>query len=115
MLMDAINEGEFLPLYFGWLGVLGIKKDGNIVRFDAETGEITPVVPSPANRLYRLALFQGIKKYPQLITLLPGKPNEALTCDSCGGSGKLANENMVCICCGSGWTLKDDFESSPVG
>jgi hypothetical protein len=59
----------------------------------------------------RIALVGGAEHYPDLATLRPERPTNAVTCSSCGGSGRLiiggrpAPENVRCFCGGLGWLL----------
>lgn len=60
-------------------------------------------------RALNVALFQGAKRYPELASLLPNRPPNAVPCISCGGTGEPTDipphlqNAVVCYCGGAGW------------
>lgn len=107
----AVAEHGFLPLYVGWLSVLGVKPDGSFVRWDHEHN---PTVVSPIDGvLRRIAIAQGCKRYPELQALWPERPSSAVTCGVCAGSGRLP-EPWICSC-GVGWRIPGEDPGAPTG
>jgi hypothetical protein len=102
----AVRTHQFLPLYLGWLAVLGIRPDGSLVRWDHEDA---PEIVSPLSDPYwqRMALCQGSKRYPELSTLIPQRPMAARVCDSCAGTGTIEKvpSEIICQCGGLGWII----------
>jgi len=110
----VVNEHNFLPLYIGWVSTFGIRPDGSFIRMD-EDGPSKNIQPLQDSFWQRMAICQGVKKYPELESLLPVKPAEAVTCGACGGSGQLGSDpKYVCECGGTGWVLPgEDVGPSP--
>ena len=84
---------------------------------DTEDGN--PPVIETDSRSRRIALFQGAKKYPQLIPLLSERPDSARNCPCCLGSGEInvpgvPPGTIVCYCGGSGWLDKDEPDHLPL-
>src|SRR6266850_2973417 len=104
----------FLPLYVGWVAVLGLRPDGSFVRWDHENDRAT-VKPLSDAYWQRMAICQGTRKYPELRALLPERPATALTCPTCGGSGQMSGAPpVVCQCGGTGWIIPgEQREPSP--
>lgn len=103
-LRKCVRASSFLPLYIGWNATLGITSDERIVRL---RNEDDPCEPQPVAEPFsqRLAIAQGAKKYPSLITLLE-RPVDAVDCPSCGGVGEIAGApQIVCECGGCGWLI----------
>ena len=54
------------------------------------------------------SLVLRAREYPELQTLVPARPDDALTCEDCGGSGLLERmPSIVCSCGGVGWRTPD--------
>jgi hypothetical protein len=101
----AVRAHTFLPLYVGWVASLGIRPDGSFIRWDHDDDRDS-VTPLSDAYWQRMAICQGVKKYPELRALLPERPTTALTCEACGGSGQLnAASPVVCRCGGVGWII----------
>lgn len=109
-----------LPLVTDMGGVIAINARGDVVTFPFDTNAEGDVVAYPLNkwatpraeldpRIRNTALFQGSKKYPELIALVPSKPDGSHVCPDCGGTGiepnaaKLKLDNIICYCGGLGW------------
>jgi hypothetical protein len=114
-LKPAVRTHRFLPLYLGWSSTLGLRPDGSFVRWDHEASP-TELRPLRDGLWRRLAIFQGIKRYPELEALLPARPDEAVPCGACGGSGELAGSpQLVCECGGAGWQIPGEEKVDPPG
>jgi len=112
----AIRKFEFLPLYLGWVAVLGLRPDGSLVSWDNEDD---PEVLKPLSDSYwgRMAICQGAKKYPELVSLLPRRPAEARDCESCKGTGQLEGlpQTIICGCGGLGWIIPGEQQGPSPG
>jgi hypothetical protein len=103
-----------LPLYSDWTRTFAIREDGVLVHWDTEEW---PGIEEPSDRReVNLVLVQGAARYPELKGLIPARPDNALTCDSCQGSGHIPGlpeelKSVICKCGGIGWlhpeTAKD--------
>jgi hypothetical protein len=114
-LKPAVRRWRFLPLYCGWLSILGIRADGTFVRWDIEDD---PDVIKPLSDpfLERLALCQGAKHYPELSARMPVRPYDAKTCTHCAGTGEVPGlPNIVCYCGGCGWVLPGETTGKSPG
>jgi hypothetical protein len=105
-LRQLVTEKKVLPLLWDSGGVFAINPAGDIISYSWEDwGD--PRVEADA-RVRNIALFQGSKKYPELVSFIE-KPNSARVCPSCGGTGidpyaeKLKTDAIVCYCGGLGW------------
>jgi hypothetical protein len=101
-----------LPIYIDWTAVLAITPDGSL--FEWSTEHPNPNLIEPEPRWARLALAQGLKRYPELLPLRPSRPVDGVDCQACGGSGVLQlppgiSDNVVCRCGGLGWLLPGEF------
>ena len=94
----AARTHGFLPLYLGWVAVLGI---------------LPPYALTNAY-LQRVALCRGMKKYPELRDLLPNCPHDARDCEPCAGTGTLAGlPHAICTCGGVGWIIPGEDRGAP--
>lgn len=103
-LQEAATVHRFLPLYVGWVRLLGITPDEEIVEWDPE-GARPGITPGTNPYFRRLALAQGAIRYAQLAHLLPPRPADAETCEHCGGNGAPADPRLICECGGLGWVV----------
>src|SRR5882724_9456417 len=86
-----------------------VLEKGGLTIVDTENG--APDAPA-TDRETRRALFRSMHVYPELLTLLPSRPPEAVDCPSCEGTGVLelslenrTLRNVECYCSGAGWVL----------
>jgi hypothetical protein len=105
----AVRRQAFLPLYVGWMAVLGVLPDGSFVRWDHDSGE-DALKPLLDPFWQRMAALQGARQYPELLGLVPQRPASAQTCDKCEGSGQLKGllPHLVCECGGLGWSIPSE-------
>jgi hypothetical protein len=101
------SEREQLLLAREWTADLTLLADGSVLFIDTENGE-PPRSAGESER--RGALFRSIAEFPELLSLLPSRPPDAVTCPSCEGTGvvevSLQNRtlrNLLCACSGAGW------------
>jgi hypothetical protein len=116
-LKAPVREHGFLPLYIGWLAVLGVRPDGSFVRYGTVDGTEPGVLRSLRDGFYqRLAVCEGAKRYAELRALLPSQPTTAVTCETCRGSGCIeALPTVICSCGGTGWVIPGETTTEEVG
>jgi len=103
----SVENHVFLPLYVGWVATLGIRPDGSFVRWTHDDGG--SVEPLDDAFWQRMAICQGVKKYPELRSLLPERPSRAETCSVCDGAGERAGApQIICECGGAGWVIPNE-------
>jgi hypothetical protein len=114
-LKEPVRQHKFLPLYLGWFSTIGLLSDCSFVRWDQE--EEPPILRTLSNAfLQRMALCQGIEHYPQLVALLPTRPDEAVTCSLCGGVGDVPGlPQIICVCGGIGWSIPEEDQGESPG
>jgi hypothetical protein len=101
----AVRQHRFLPVYLGWVAVLGLRPDGSVVRWNHDEGDEGPVREIDPFWI-RLTLHHAGRDHPRLAALIPPRPPGATDCRACGGSGDVAGlPEMVCECGGLGWRL----------
>ncbi len=100
-----------LPVFVDWTTFYGLQTDGEILVVPTEEDEELKLEDD--NRLQRMAIFQGAKKYFELRSLVPQRPDEAVDCNHCEGRGRIdlpgivGADTIVCYCGGLGWLLPD--------
>ena len=92
-----------LPLHIGWTETVGICPDGTLVRWSTE-GDWAGARELEDAPWVTIALVEGAARYPLLRRLVPQRPDDARTCEACGGAGRLAlHPTVICECGGVGW------------
>ena len=110
-LLPFVAKLSALPLYVGWGDTVGLRANGEIIRWPTE-GEFIAEWSLDDPFWIRMALVEGAKKYPLLTHLIPQRPTDARDCRCCSGTGKLpvpALQHVICACGGTGWL---EFEST---
>jgi hypothetical protein len=88
-----------LPMYLDIGGGILLTKEGELISYNYDTETTKPFVDS---QWFIVAITSAVRRYPCLIDILPQRPEEALTCSDCSGSG--IHRNVVCSSClGLGW------------
>ncbi len=101
-----VAEFGALPLYAGWTETIGVRPDGQIVRWSTE-GEYSGVRLVEERRWVLSALVTGTERYPELRALLPARPRDAVDCQ-CRNHPLFAPGKMLCgICGGVGWLVPE--------
>ncbi|WP_438026080.1 hypothetical protein [Sorangium sp. So ce233] len=114
-LKAPVRAHRFLPLYVGWSSTLGLRPDGSFVRWDQEAAS-PGLRPLSIGYWQRMAICQAAKTRPELASLLPPRPVDAVTCSVCGGAGTIAGApQIVCECGGAGWSIPAEDKSDPPG
>jgi hypothetical protein len=98
-----VEEFAALPLYIGWTEAIGLRPDGEVIRWSTE-GDYTGAQPVEEPVLVRAGLVEGTKRFPGLRGLIPARPPGACTCPVCGGVGHPPGlPHIGCSCGGVGW------------
>jgi hypothetical protein len=84
-LREIVSKLNLLPLMLDTGGCYAIQADGKVVSFLWD--DYKAVRREDDARIRNIALFQGSKKYNELLALIPEKPADALQCSSCKGTG----------------------------
>ena len=97
-----------LPILPDMSGCLALRPDGSFIYLDEETEKVTEVFDP---KFILVALVNGSEKYPELKALLPVRPDTAIDCDNCQGTGRFIFESQLykqafCgTCSGLGWGI----------
>lgn len=114
-------ELNVLPLSINFSTCYAVNSDGEIAVLDFNDENIYTFLEFERDpRIRSLVLCQGAKRFPDLAELMPIRPNDAVDCKQCEGTGieplnkKLGYETevIVCWCGGLGWLPKDENWSS---
>ena len=109
---EHAKRGRLL-LMRDWTAAFVLDPEGEVWIIDTEYGK----PPEPGTEKdRRLALFQGLRRFPELLSLLPARPEDAVTCSGCEGTGILPinfevpalRGSVVCRCGGAGWVPRPD-------
>lgn len=97
-----VAEFAALPLYLGWTETIGIRADGEVIRWSTE-GEYAGARPVQDRTEVLSALVAGAERHPELRALLPERPPGAVDC-RCRNHPLLASGQVLCGECGGvGW------------
>ena len=98
----ALLSMEALPIPWAWEGCFGVRANGDVV-FVNDDGVPNPLTNAREERLVTLAY--AARRHPELASLLPKRPQAAVSCGACGGAGAMTKARLVCgECYGLGWT-----------
>jgi hypothetical protein len=94
-----------LPLYLGWVEAIGLRADGELVRWVTQDWRGVPELNDAT--WVTLGLVSGAHQYPPLQRLLPTRPSSARICAACGGQAPvlLRARGVFCECGGTGWVV----------
>ncbi len=98
-----------LPLVTDMGGLYALRPDGEIISVAWDDDEPPRSERDP--RIRNAMLFQGSKRYPELAALVPNRPEQAIDCPHCSGTGVVRIEghepeeipSLICYCGGLGW------------
>ena len=105
----ATASAHALPLLFDWSACMAIRPDGEVIWIDYDEPHQIRAVEE--ERVRNTGLFQGSLRHPDLQSLVPLRPPDAVECPHCRGTGRptlrdgdehLA-DRVVCYCGGLGW------------
>ncbi len=91
-----------LPVHCDMGGVLVVTASGEVNYYDPERRITSPVTDS---RWRTLALVKAARNHPELVSLRPVMPVEAIACARCSGTGRLFAIADCGECMGTGWLL----------
>jgi hypothetical protein len=77
-LKDLAARYHVLPILVDWIAFFGLRPDGSI--FLVPTEEVEEGQLEDDERMRRVAIFRGAKKYPELKPLVPVRPPDAPDC-----------------------------------
>jgi hypothetical protein len=100
-----VAEHAALPLIRHWFETIGLRADGEIVRWstDDHPHRFAGVRQVEDRYDWLSALVEGSRHYPELEELLPLRKPHALDCQ-CVGNPQFAPGRILCPdCCGLGW------------
>ena len=109
----ALSDDRNALLVDGGIGYgCFVSPDGDIFMETYDVGSDEPPTFDRSRRAEIACLKLGSRTLPQLAELLPSRPSDAPSCETCDGSGWLFQEvfrnqavdGMLCHeCCGLGW------------
>ena len=102
-----------LPVYGDLGGTITLTPQGEVLMYDEESETVTAVT----ERMWQdVALASLAKWYPDLQDLLPTRPEAALGCPNCSGSGWMMDGRLFCrLCRGLGWIEHPSAELEAAG
>ena len=96
-----------LPLMDDFMGCWALTMAGELAFVPhEEPGRLELVRDHPVEAIgIHVALAQGSRRYPELVSIGPQRPPDAIPCTTCDGSGRIPGipENILCSCGGLGW------------
>ena len=103
---------DALVLCRNWTEDHILTADGDVFILDTDDEPGTTRPTSGSERAF--GLFQGLRRYPELASLLPSRPLNAEVCPGCGGAGIILDfldnpdlrDAVTCQCGGSGWVAE---------
>jgi hypothetical protein len=99
-LAEAARAAGALPVYADMGGAVLIAPDQSVLFYDWETSSVRQM---PAEDWRLLAFAKAARRFPELRSLFPPRPSNAVDCSQCQGTG-LILERLDCgSCFGVGW------------
>ncbi len=96
-----------LPVSADMGGCFAITLTGTLVSFAWDSDSDIRVETD--SRTVRIMIVQAARRYPEFAKFVPVRPDDALVCRSCGGTGRIhidgqpVPEGIMCSCGGLGW------------
>ena len=101
------SRHRVLPLLSDFVGCWAVTMSGQLVFFAwEEPDRVAPVSDKPVDAVgANAALAFGSERFPALAGIRPRRPEDAVPCATCDGTGHVAGvpTNVVCACGGLGW------------
>jgi len=113
----AVAEFGALPLVRHWFETIGLRPDGEVVRWATDdNNDPYPGAQPVEDRAFALhALLEGALTWPQLKVLIPMRPPGAVDC-KCRTIPFFVEKRVVCTACGNvGWIPPADDDSRGTG
>jgi hypothetical protein len=101
------REHHALTVYCDMGGCLALRPNGEVLCIPDDPATSVHVETDALQR--NLALVQAGKRYSDLRDLYPVRPDDAISCSDCGGTGTnpvtahAGFEAIICKCAGTGW------------
>jgi hypothetical protein len=112
-LLPYVTEFAALPLYAGWTETIGLRADGEVIRWSTE-GDYAGALAVEEASWVLIALVEGARRYPELCSLLPRRGAKDRDCP-CQRHALFVSNRVICSeCCGLGW-LPAGYDSQPSG
>jgi len=105
-----------LTVYCDMGGCLAVRPDGEVLCVPDDPAMSVHIETDPIQR--NLALIRATERYPDLQDLYPVRPDDAVSCSDCGGSGinpvtaHAGFEAIICRCGGTGWLPDESLSRS---
>jgi len=97
-----VRQHQAIPLYCGWFETTALTVTGEIVMWSTE-GEFDGLRKPDDPHLVMCSRMEGLRRYPQLKSLRPVRPDTAVTCGACKGTGRIPKfSEIYCKCSGVG-------------
>jgi hypothetical protein len=109
-LAENAAQAGALPLYAGWVETIGLRPDGELVRWSTE-GEYLGTKSVEDRYVWLTALVDAAKRYPELRPLLPARPPGARDCRHLSHPLFAAGKVFCAECCALGWVEAPDVET----
>jgi hypothetical protein len=96
-----------LPLIADMSGFFAIDLSGEIKGCLYDTPTVSEVVTD--EQTLNSIMFRASKRFPELASLVPERPYNAIECPACNGSGypigvpEHLRDSVICSCGGLGW------------
>ena len=97
--IEAAKATGGLPVVLYMGGALVISTAGEVFLYDWETHAISPA----ADHDRRIAFIKAARKFPELASLMPERPDWAKTCPQCEGTGSILGQYDCGRCDTLGW------------
>ena len=103
LLRKVASDLQVLPIFTESGGWFGLNLNGDVISASWDAPYQVRVEYDP--RIQNLALYNGLKNYPELSELMPVRSAEDVTCPNCNGTGihPLSEIGIGCYCGGLGW------------
>lgn len=103
---------RLLPAVNDMGGCYAIRSNGEVVSFLWDEPDSLRV--ELEQRVCEMVYYQAFLKFPQLESMIPQRPDDALVCGLCDGTGKVKGiaerhvHAVICGCGGMGWVRAED-------
>jgi hypothetical protein len=101
-LAPFVAEFGALPVYLGWIETIGIRPDGEVIRWSTE-GEYPGARPVEDRTWLMTGLVEGSRRYAELLPLVPVRVPDADDCQCRGHPLFAAGRVIGGTCGGLGW------------
>jgi hypothetical protein len=101
---DIARQYNALPVYLDMGGMLFLTPSGDVFFLGNEDGD--SMQPETSIEWRTIAAVVASEKYPELAALRPQRPDSAIDCPECGGTGRVMPQRLRCgDCLSLGWKL----------